>query len=69
LRDGILPEGEVAREFERILKLLERYERRNGRIADRSVAHGRRRAWTLEEAIAAIEVKLRNLNIPIVGEE
>jgi hypothetical protein len=69
LRDGILPEGEVTQEFERILKLLERYERRNGRVADRGVAHGRRRAWTLEEAIAAIEVKLRNLNIPIVGEQ
>jgi hypothetical protein len=69
LRDGILPEGEVTQEFERILKLLERYERRNGRLADRSVAHARRAAWTFDEAIAAIEVKLNNLGIPIVGDE
>ena len=69
MREDPLPEGEPAREFERVLKLLERWERRNGRVGAREVSRGQRKAWSFEEAIAAIETKLRNLNIPIVGEE
>jgi hypothetical protein len=69
LREGVLPAGEIAQEFERVLKLLQRWDRRNGRVGPRTVAPGRRRRWTFEEAIAELDRYLAALGIPIVGEE
>jgi hypothetical protein len=56
-----VPTGEVAQEFERVLKLLARYERKSGRIGFRSVGPGRERRWTFDEAIAALDKRLRAL--------
>jgi hypothetical protein len=65
LRDGAIPQGELATEFERVLKLLARWERRGGAVGPRTVAHGRRKSWTFDEAITAIERKLKALAVPI----
>lgn len=62
LREEILPAGEAPAEFERLLKLLERYERRNGRVGPREVRHGRQQRWTFDEAIALLARKLDALD-------
>lgn len=68
LREGVLPAGEIALEFERVLKLLQRWDRRNGAVDPRRVAHGRRKAMTFEQAIEALDRQLAALGIPIIGE-
>lgn len=57
--------GEPEPEFERALKLLQRWERKDGTLGPRKVAHGRTKRWTFDEAIDAIERKLKALGIPI----
>ena len=59
LREGLCPTGEIAQEFERVLRLLARYERKNGRIGLRAVAPGRERRWTFDEAIVELDRILR----------
>jgi hypothetical protein len=53
---------EAALEFERVLKLLQRWDRRGGRVGPRRVAPGRLRRWTFDEAIAALAAKLQALD-------
>lgn len=65
LDEGV-PTGEVAEEFERVLKLLERWDRRNGRVGVRAASPEKRQALSFDEAIALLERKLRNLDIPIL---
>jgi hypothetical protein len=92
LGSGKVPPGEVAQEFERVLKLLTRWDRRRGasgaepgpeggdgyygpraglrlgpRPGPRTVRHERLRNWTFDEAIAALEKKLKALDIPILA--
>jgi hypothetical protein len=69
LREGVLPAGEIAQEFERVLKLLQRWDRRNGKVGPRTIAPGRRQRWTFEQAIEELDRYLAALGIPIVGEE
>jgi hypothetical protein len=52
------PGGELTVEFERALKLLQRWERRNGTLGPRRERPGRRLAWTFEEAIAELDRQL-----------
>lgn len=59
LREGICPTGVMATEFERVLKLLARYERRNGRIGMREARPGRQRRWSFDEAFAELDKRLR----------
>jgi hypothetical protein len=59
LRAGGLAEGEAALEFEQALKLLDRHDRRNGRVGLRQVSHGKLKAWSFDEAIVALDRKLR----------
>lgn len=61
LRDGIVPVGEMPREFDRVLQLLARYRRPDGRIGLREVGPGRERRWSFDEAIVALDAKLRAL--------
>lgn len=61
LRDGLCPEGEIPKEFDRVLRLLARYERKSGRIGLREVGPGRERRWSFDEAIALLDRKLRAL--------
>ena len=63
LREGLCPTGEVAQEFDRVLKLLARYERKNGRVGTRTLAPGRERRWTFDDAIEALDKKLSALGI------
>ncbi|MGQ0659589.1 hypothetical protein [Sphingosinicella sp.] len=69
LRDGLIPEGEIAQEFERVLKLLQRFDRKGGGVGVRQVSRAHLKAWTFEEAIEAIERKLRAIGIPIREDE
>lgn len=69
LREGVLPAGEIAQEFERVLKLLQRWDRRNGKVGPRTITPGRRQSWTFEQAIEALDRQLAALGIPIIGEE
>ncbi len=68
LRDGVLPAGEIAQEFERVLKLLQRWDRRGGKVGPRQVAHGRRKVWTFEQSIAELDRYLAALGIRILTE-
>jgi hypothetical protein len=63
LREGLSPKGEMPREFERVLRLLARYQRRDGRIALRGRAPGNEARWTFDEAIALLDRKLRALGV------
>lgn len=65
LDDGV-PTGEVAAEFERVLKLLQRWDRKSDRPGVRAVAQSRKPALNFEESLALLERKLRNLDIPIL---
>ena len=53
----------MAQEFERVMKLLARYDRRDGRVGPREIGHGRQRRWTFEEAMVALDKKLRSLGL------
>jgi hypothetical protein len=55
------PTGAMATEFERVMKLLDRYDRRGGRVGAREVRPGRERRWSFDESIEALDRKLRAL--------
>lgn len=61
LRERPEPTGEMAKEFERVMQLLARMDRRDGRIGTRTVSHGRQKRWSFDEAIALLDKKLRAL--------
>jgi hypothetical protein len=63
LREGISPAGEITKEFDRVLQLLARYRRPDGRIALRTVGPGRERRWSFDEAIVALDKRLRALGV------
>ncbi|HEX8225464.1 MAG TPA: hypothetical protein VF605_16745 [Allosphingosinicella sp.] len=63
LSENLEPTGELAQEFERVMKLLNRYDRRDGRIAAREVGPGREQVSSFEEAIEALDRKLRALGV------
>ncbi|HVQ08328.1 MAG TPA: hypothetical protein VMS43_07825 [Allosphingosinicella sp.] len=63
LREELVPTGEMATEFERVMKLLARWDRRDGRLGHREVRHGHLKRWTFEEAIVALDRKLRALGV------
>lgn len=65
LSEEVVPEGEMAQEFERLLKLLQRWDRKNGRAGPREVSSGRAQRWDFDEAIEAIARKLRAIGIPV----
>ena len=54
--------GDIAAEFERVMKLLARWDRRDGRAGPRDRRPGRGR-WTFDEAIVALDKRLRILGI------
>lgn len=63
LRENLEPEGEMAAEFERVMKLLARWDRRDGSVGPREVRHGRQKRWTFEEACVALDKRLRALGL------
>jgi hypothetical protein len=50
--------GEIGAEFERVMKLLARWDRRDGRIGPRERSPGSERVATFEEAIVALDKAL-----------
>ncbi|HEV2746261.1 MAG TPA: hypothetical protein VGW34_03060 [Allosphingosinicella sp.] len=63
LRENLEPAGEMAQEFERVMKLLARYDRKDGRIAPREIGHGSRQLWSFADAIEALDNKLCALGV------
>lgn len=61
LRDNLEPTGEAAQEFERAMKLLARYERRDGRIAVREHAASASRTFSFEAAMVELDKALNAL--------
>lgn len=61
LREGLCPTGEISQEFDRVIRLLARYERKSGRIGLRAPGLGRERRMSFDEAIALLDRKLRAL--------
>jgi hypothetical protein len=59
-----LPLAEAGMDFDRAMKLLARWDRGGGRLGPREVGHGRQRRWTFDEAIGALDRKLRSLGLP-----
>ncbi len=59
-----IPAAEEGVEFDRAMKLLERWERRDGRLGRREVGRGHQRRLTFEEAIVALDRKMRALGLP-----
>jgi hypothetical protein len=63
LREGLCPKGEIPREFDRVVRLLARYERKDGRIGMRGRGRGGEQRWSFDEAIALLDRKLRALGV------
>lgn len=63
LFDAIEPKGAPTRDFDKAMKLLARWDRPDGSIGPRFVRHGRMKRWTFEEAIWALDRKLRALGV------
>jgi hypothetical protein len=61
----IEPGSEAEPEFERALKLLQRWERRDGTLGLRRNGPRRTQPRTFDEAIEAIERKLKAIGVPI----
>ena len=59
LRDGIVPAGEAAKEFDRQLKLLERHDRKGGAIGLREVGPGGFQRADIMDTIAWVDRRLR----------
>jgi hypothetical protein len=57
--------AELCQEFERMMKILARWDRRGGALGPRTHSPATATAWTFESAIDAIERKLRSLGIPL----
>lgn len=75
LAERLEPDLEAAREiayeeegaeFDRVMKLLARWDRGGGRIGVRETRHGRLKAVSFDEAIEALSKKLGALGIPVL---
>jgi len=63
LRENLEPKGEMPAEFERVMKVLARWDRRDGRVGPRELHHGKQRRYTFEQAMAILDKKLRSLGL------
>jgi len=68
LIDNLNPSGEVTQEFERLMKLLQRWDRRHGGTGPRPRPAIARQAWTFETAIVALEKRMLALGFIKPGE-
>jgi hypothetical protein len=62
-REAPCPTGEMTKEFDRALQLLARYRRPDGRLGMRETSRGRERRWSFDEAIHALDAKLRAMGV------
>ena len=65
IEEGLLPTGEAAVEFERQMKLLAQWRRRDGSLGPRALSKESPTRWTFEEAMAVLEKRLKALRIPV----
>ena len=56
---------ELERDFERTLKLLDRYRRPGGTIAPRTYSRAHLKRWSFAEALAVLEKRLAAFGVPI----
>jgi hypothetical protein len=68
LSENLSPSGEVAEEFERVMKLLARWDRKDGTLGPRPRPPSPREVWTFDEAIVALEKRLTALGFIKPGE-
>jgi hypothetical protein len=68
LSENLNPSGEVAEEFERVMKLLARWDRKDGTIGPRPRPPSPSEVWTFDEAIVALEKRLTALGFIKPGE-
>jgi DNA-binding transcriptional regulator YdaS (Cro superfamily) len=61
LSENLEPEGEMAQEFERVMKHLARWDRKGGGVGPRPRPPVESQAWTFDQAIAALDKRLRAL--------
>lgn len=64
LKDGALGDSEIAQEFERVMKLLARWDRRGPEAGVRGTAPDGG-SWTFDQAIEALEARLKALGIAV----
>ena len=62
-----LPAGVEEREFDRTMKLLARWDRRDGSLGPRRVGAWHRPTVSFEEAIVLLAKKMRDLGLPVKG--
>ena len=62
---GAPPLEDMAAEFERVLKLLDRWDRRNRRPERHASPGSRRQAWTFDSAVTLLDRHLRSLGVEI----
>lgn len=63
LSENLEPTGELTQEFERVMKLLARWDRRSGPPGPRPRPPVESQAWTFDQAIAALDKRLRSLGL------
>jgi hypothetical protein len=68
LTENLHPEGEMTEEFERVMKLLQRWDRKNGSAGPRPRPPGPSEVWTFDDAIGALERRLTALGFIKPGE-
>jgi hypothetical protein len=66
LKAGIVPAGEAAAEFDRQMRLLSQWRRRDGRLGPMARSREALKRWSFDEAMALLEKRLKALKIPIV---
>jgi hypothetical protein len=69
LRIGVMPAGEISDQFERVMRLLERWDRRSGRVGLRAPGPGRQQSCTFEEAMTALDRKVEALGYRVEEED
>lgn len=65
----IAPTGRPTQDFDEAIRLLARWERRDGSLGRRFVRHGRMTRWSFDDAMALLARRLRGLGFAPAGEE
>ncbi len=53
----------MAASFDQCLKLLRQWKRRDGTLGARAISHGHQKRWSFEDAMAALDKRLRALGL------
>jgi len=61
----IVPRGRITSDFDEQMRLMARYERRDGTLGPRRVRHGWMRSMSFEDAIVLLDRKLRWMGVEV----